>query len=1649
MDDKKRTIFLIIFIWLSGVGISFGQDCNITSKANDISPDKLCAPVTANWKITYRGVNDGGTGDIKIYIEWGDGNDTLINATLTDAVSREWTGTAVHVYPQDGQECVYHPTAQLVNNGTTCESTSMEQLVIVWDTDENNGGIMRINPTIFPICYGNDGKVTFADNSQWNCTPPDEPDTSVCNSAKRWIQWIYGTGGTSIDCAVIDGNVVSDTLAGPVEESTEPVYSPFSSSDEIYIPVTDLSGDTLQVGDYFEVTLRNWNYCNPYDDPAVPGPPADTLNGDFPPIETTAIAIIVALPDATIDNAGPFCENESPVQLTAATSGGTWSGPGIINNSTGIFDPETAGPGIHVITYSVSNDYNCSATDTLLIRVWPAPDAKILNSNPEYLCPGVIDTLDGNPTGGTLPYSHLWSGDTSPLDMTNTQTPEFSTSATGIYNLTYKVTDANSCTDTDTIDIHVYPVDIHFSNDTIKLCTNVHDTLKPAPSGGSGIYSSHLWTGTRTDLLSATDIENPAFISPLQGLFKYEYSVTDNQGCSASDSIFVQVFEQPVANAGENDTICGLISSLNATPSIGTGIWSKISGPGNIVFNDITTPDTEIDVDTYGTYILEWSENNQSCSDADTVVVVFYKTPEPVTNPGGDTCGLNYLLTVTPDYGTGYWKQKSGPGSATFDNNLDTTTEVSVSVEGDYVFEWIEANSFGCTGSDSVKVSFHQMPVAEISPFDSAGCSPVVINFVNNSTNADSYNWNFGDGSESNLAEPEHTFKNGLSHTDTFKIRLIAYTSTGCTDTTYKSLMVNPSPVSSFNADKGPGCSPLTVSFNNTSSGAESYLWTLSDGSPDETGETLTHTFINNESYVQSFNVTLTVENTYSCTDTSDMYITVYPLSKFEITADPDTGCTPLNVSLYASPGAYSYDWDFGDGQTTQGNNSVSHIYYNSDSSPRRYTTKLFTTSTFGCLDTSYINIVVNPVPESRFSPIPSEGCSPLSVLFKNESLNADSALWKFGDGNQMSVQPDSNVVYTYINKTYNPEAYKAILVVENSFGCADSSSDYITVNPEVKAIIDTADSGCSPFEVNIKNNSTGANEFFWNFGDGNTSTATIGKNIYINTSDTSATYRISMIARSVYGCEDTAYTSAGVFPQPGSRFSTSPSDGCAPLTVDFTNESGNVQTSIWRFGDGDEESFSGDSSTTHTYRNDGYSTIPYRVTLLTENEFGCKDSSSNTINVYPQVKAVISEGDNGCSPHEVAFTNSSVNANEFLWNFGDGNTSSEYTGYNIFVNTSTQDTTYTVILKAESSYGCKDYDTTTVTVYRVPNPDFTATPIEQQLPNSTVTVNDKTIGNNWDYTWLWGDGTSSTGKTPDPHTYGTYGNFDIKLIVAGEHCSDSTVQAVTIKSSMPEVIYGPDTAGCPPFTVRFHNRSVGADTYMWEFGDGGVSSKKEPVYTYRYPGEYKVKLTIYGPGGTAEKEDVTIIVFDRPTAYFEVVPNIVKIPGQQVSFLNRSTDAESCLWDLGDGNSSTEFSFMYEYQEEGVYDVSLEVKNDKGCKDTYIQREAVTAEKGGKIKFPNAFTPNPAGPNGGHYVYGDKENFVFYPFVQEGIAEYKLQIFTRWGELIFESNDIKTGWDGYYRGKMAPQGVYIYKATCKFGTGLIKVYTGDVTLLR
>ncbi len=1642
-----RLVALLILIF-SSLHFSRAQECAYLSKANDIFPDGKCAPVTVQWEVTYRGVSYSGTGKIEIQYDWDDGNPVeVIEATFNSADPglKEYVATNSHVYPTTGDVCNYHPRATLVVNGSVCTSSVQEQIVTVWDTDDRNGGELVIDPVVYPICVGNGASFHFTDNSQWNCTPPDEND--VINNEDRWIQWIYGTGGTDIIDAQVGGVVQTYPFSGSIDYVPGPVegpIAPYNTSLEITIP------DYYPVGSFFEVTLRNWNVCNPYDADLTDGlPPSDVLNGDYPPVTTTAMALIVALPDATVQSVPSVCESDDPFLLIAVDGGGVWSGPGISNSGTGMFDPGLAGPGVHTITYAITDGNGCSDVGSVNITVLGGPKADILQGDEVSLCPGVTIEIDGNPSGGLMPYTHLWKGDVSYLDNVSIQKPDFTTATVGVYDFVYRVEDDNGCFDEDTIAVNVEAVNITFDNSTVYVCLGEVLELNPSPSGGSGVFDYHLWEGARTDKLSDTSIQNPTFTTDEPGTYIFTYTVRDSQNCEDSDDITVVVQEQPVANAGIDIEECGLITNLNGTASVGDGVWKVVNGPGILSFSNFNIPNPSITSDSYGLYSLRWIEDNNSCVDSADISVEFIEVPSPTVMDDKDTCGIEMKLIAYAHVGSGIWNKTEGPGNVTFSDASNDTILVEVDMPGAYRFAYVEDNGGGCIGSDTVTISFFQIPVADINDLPAVECTPFEVQFENTSTNADTYYWDFGNGNVSTEEDPTQVYSNNTPNPVSYEIELITQTVNGCSDTLNTSITIAPAPVSYFEMDNSVGCSPLITDFINKSQGADTYEWTFGDASPMESTEHTTHTFINEESYIQSFGVQLVVNNSYGCSDSSKLYTTVYPRQDFNLVATPDSGCSPLSVSFLADPGGYKYEWDLGDGDINQGANQNVELYTNETVDKEKHTVTLYTTSVYGCLDTSQVEITVLPSPTTDFEPNDFAICSPKQVLFTNNTQDIEYSYWNFGDGASITVSGNQQVDHTFINEDLSSKDYKIRLITENSFGCKDSMDGFTTVNPAVSASITGGTTACSPFEVQFGNQTVGAVSYYWDFNDGNTSSNIIGVNVFENPGDDSMDFDISMIASSAYGCSDTAYATVTILPSPDTYFEPNDFSVCSPKQVEFTNYTENITKSYWTFGDGSMESIDGNQSINHTYYNNMFTPLDYRIRLITENSFGCKDSMDGYTSVNPNVEAVISGAEEGCSPLEVSLGNESIGASNFVWNYGDGNTSANYLGLNTFINETISDVEYEVSLVATSLYGCGDTAYTSVKVFATPQPDFIATPDYQQMPESTVEIDNVTNGNQWSYEWEFGDGNTSDLSEPGSHTYLNSGSFTIKLRAYDGQCENTTERIIEIAPNLPVVSYGPDSQGCPALTVEFYSETLDAENFYWEFGDGNISAEPNPVHTYYTPGEYNVILTVTGPGGQTIKDDLIVNVYPQPTAFFEAYPKVVTIPGQSVTFANKSVEADSYVWHFGNGDTSTEQNPVYEYQEEGNYDVSLEANNEYGCTDLYELNESIIAEEGGDIEFPNAFTPNTGGESSGEYVYGDKNNYVFYPAVQEGIEEYKLQIFSRWGQLLFESHDITIGWNGYYKGTLCAQGVYIWKVTCRFGTGQVKVYTGDVTLIR
>jgi gliding motility-associated-like protein len=240
----------------------------------------------------------------------------------------------------------------------------------------------------------------------------------------------------------------------------------------------------------------------------------------------------------------------------------------------------------------------------------------------------------------------------------------------------------------------------------------------------------------------------------------------------------------------------------------------------------------------------------------------------------------------------------------------------------------------------------------------------------------------------------------------------------------------------------------------------------------------------------------------------------------------------------------------------------------------------------------------------------------------------------------------------------------------------------------------------------------------------------------------------------------------------------------------------------------------------------------------------------------------------------------------------------------------------------------------------------------------------------------------------------------------------------------------------------------------LWEFGDRGISDAINPVHVYTKPGKYTVKLTTYGFGGTATiTKDTIIYVEPFGSALFTPNPlpgTEVVIPEESVAFRPLYPCATCTYeWDFGD---KTRSSIMYPehlYKDTGWFDVALTVTSANGCVNTDTLRQAVHTVDKKLIQAPTAFIPDPNGPNGG-YVADPRfiSTKVFYPFTQ-GVQTIKMQIFNRWGQLMYQSTELYRGWDGYLNGFIAPADTYVYKIEVKFSSGEKRSIFGDVTLIH
>jgi len=668
---------------------------------------------------------------------------------------------------------------------------------------------------------------------------------------------------------------------------------------------------------------------------------------------------------------------------------------------------------------------------------------------------------------------------------------------------------------------------------------------------------------------------------------------------------------------------------------------------------------------------------------------------------------------------------------------------------------------------------------------------------------------------------------------------------------------------------------------------------------------------------------------------------------------------------------------------------------------------------------------------------------------------------------------------------------WRVALRVTSSSGCSSISEQNVIVDPLPNATFSAdRDAGCSTLTIQFTNNSIVGQtdvirEYIWEVDAGTGfQTDSVQRPTdpgfsplfirdFINNGTANRIYQIRLRVITVNNCEQvSAPRSITVFPSPRSGFVSlnySPfASNCSPLTVNFSVDDNtqalNPDNYQWTISDNTGVISSASTGTTPSYSFDFVNNTAlikdFFVTLRANLPSGCFGDSTRLIRISPIPSSAFTIDTISYNCERVRLRMEAVQKGlpQYTWSvslngavvFGSS-TIGEILEYEV-VRSLVVNQDLDISLRTTNLANCQSPATTQrVTLPRAVNlvADFAATPAIQTLPNSTISILNNSTPGPWQYAWDLGDGTVSNDPALSTHTYATYGSYTISLTISNNDCESVTSRTITINPIPPVVDFTYDPAsGCAPLTVNFTNLSQYADpsTYQWEFGaNQGRSNAVNPTYTYFEPGVYTVTLSASNiTGQTAQEVKQLIIeVYDRPNASFAIKPRTVYIPGTKMYTDNDSFNSTSWLWDFGDGTTSTDFEPIHEYRQEGIFDITLIAYNSEGCADTARLDAGVQAIKAAQILIPNAFTPNLNGPGN-----ASGQNDVFKPLMR-GVTEYQMMVFNRWGQLLFETDNIDQGWDGYFQGKLCQQDVYVYKINARSENGEKFTRTGDIHLIR
>ncbi len=1341
-----------------------------------------------------------------------------------------------------------------------------------------------------PVPNCNPAVYTFADSStgvaplsyQWNFGVYPGVNSIFQNPSTTFLN----CGTYSVQLIITDGNGDADTSTQSVTVWCSPTAN-FSTSDVsgcIPYPVTFNS--TGSIAGSGSLTNYDWDFGDGYSGTGA------SPNHSYVDAGCKQVTLIVTnsydcVADTTMTDL--LCVYTPPQADFTSTVPTSCSAPFVVtysdSSSSGLApftyewifyggDPATDTSASPIVTYNTPGNYSttliitdangCTDTITYDDYVVIANNTADMTLSAIQGCPPLNISLSGIASSTPLGYS--WSITPSgSISNSTSQNASVLISDTGTFSICLDIDFGSGCfaTNCSTVVTHTPPNAFYSIDGLLNTC------LRPNPisfiDSSTGSNLSYAWSFSGGSPASANTSSPDTINYVACGTYSASLLVTDDFGCTDSYSTpnFLTI-TCPVANFDADPTSgCVPLSvNFNSTSSTNNPVsWFWDFGdPSSGAANTSTSQNPSHTYNNPGCYTISLiTTNAEGCKDtvimpnevcAGTLPATAF-TATPTVNCANQPIYFTNQSTGTYSYTTYTWDFHGVPNYNNESNQQNPT--YTYNDTGFFDVTLIVSN-YGCNDTLTIADMVYLYPPVADATLSRTCAFPYIVTLDGTSSlGAQTYTWIIPGGNPPVAFSPIVSVTYTISGNYTATL-FVTNDSTGCTDQLNVSIPIR-DVEANFTGTPLSGCAPLTSCMTNTSVDAVSYAWLVTNSS----GTTVATSTSTNPCFTLTapgiYSVRLIATDMFGCKDTllRPSYITVYaPVVDFS--GLPLEGCSPLTVDftdLTTSPTStpVSWSWNFGDPTSGINNTSTlqnpSHTYNLSG----YYTVTLSVTDDQGCTKTKTITNYIQVIhPEASFILTDTTVCQGTTACFINTSAGTGLTYdWDFGNGN---TSTSSNPCYTYTVNGF----YDITLIATDMYGCIDTISinDYVNVTkPTANLVADTLGSTCPPLLVQFTNLSAdvdSSSTYYWQFGDGQVSSAPNPSHIY----NIAGTFDVTLYVTNQNGCKDTIvfndYITIG---GPEGFINGLPTSGCVSHFTCFEATSPTTISFTWNFGDGAVEV--GGDSICHTYTSTG----TFYSELILNDGVGC---------VYAiPVGVVVVNGANCdfnldnpflCDNGTTQFTDASYGTSPVAtwdWNFDDTasgaqNTSSLENPSHFFASPGT----YSVTLNITTVDGCTNSHVDTVIVQSAPVVYFARIDSSVCAPD-TIHFYDQTVSASPIENWYWNfdDPTSGVLNTDTLqntlHFYQFPGTYNVTLTVVAENgCSD----VITLPVYVHDTVIAnacPDQIICSGSSALL--TASGGATYSWSPTTGlsnpNVSS---PIASPTITTSYTVTISnIYG----------------------------------------------------------------------------------------------------------------------------------------------------------------------------------------------------------